>query len=257
MHPYIRIFGRIIGTYGICMMIGIMLSAFLAIRRGKKLGVVQEDILIIAASAVGLALICGSLLYIFVTYPFSTLIAMIKSGDFASFRGGIVFYGGLIGGILGAILGSRIAKVRRADIVPAVVPFVPLGHAVGRVGCVMAGCCHGMEYDGIFALHYPHSMLGLNPEQGYFPVQLLESLMNLVICGALLFLAKRFRRNIDMLFAYLSMYALTRFILEYFRGDEARGIYLCFSLSQWISIGLMIVGVLGICLPKCKKHVTE
>ena len=253
MYPYINVFGKLIGTYGVCMVIGVMLCAWLSIRRGKTMGVRSEDIIIVITTAVGIGLLCGSLLYIFVTYPMDVIIQMIKSGEITKLQGGIVFYGGLIGGLLGAMLGTKIAKCRFGDILNSVVPFIPLGHAIGRVGCVMAGCCHGKQYDGFLAIHYPRSVLGVSPEQGYFPVQPLESLFNLIIFGTLLLIARKAKRGVTLLGAYLSMYAVARFILEFFRGDESRGIYFGVSLSQWISFGLFAVGALCIIFGAKKK----
>lgn len=239
MYPFIHIFGRTIGTYGLCMMLGVFLAAFLAIRLGKKRGVLMEDILIVGATAMGCALVCGSLLYVFVTYPLSEIWAMIKSGEFKFLTSGIVFYGGLIGGILGALLGCRIAGCKLSSLESVVVPFIPLGHAIGRIGCIMAGCCHGMEYTGPLAIYYPHSVTGLSPEQGYFPVQGLEALLNVFVCLLLVWYERRKRRPMDMLFVYLGCYAVERFILELFRGDSIRGIYFGLSTSQWISVGLL------------------
>ena len=239
MYPFIDIFGRRIGTYGLCMAIAVLLVAAIAIMRGKKQGVVAEDILIVGACAVVSALVCGSLLYVFITFSLDQIWQMITAGRIEELLGsGIVFYGGLIGGIFGALLGMKIAKCGVSDLERAVVPFIPLGHAIGRVGCVFAGCCYGMEYDGFCALYYPHSLAGVSPEQGYFPTQLLEALLNCIICVCLVLLARRRRKSYDILFAYLGMYSLARFLLEFTRGDSIRGIYFGISSSQWISLGL-------------------
>lgn len=241
MYPFIYIFGRTIGTYGLCMTVGVFLAAFLAIRLGKKRGVLMEDILIVGATAMGCALVCGSLLYVFVTYPMPEIWAMIKAGDFKFLTSGIVFYGGLIGGVLGALLGSKLAGCKLSYLEGAVVPFIPLGHGIGRIGCIMAGCCHGMEYTGPLAIYYPNSVTGLSPDQGYFPVQGLEALLNVGVCLFLIWYERRKRRPMDLLFAYLGLYAVERFVLEYFRGDSIRGIYFGLSTSQWISVGLLAV----------------
>lgn len=253
MFPYFYIFGRPIAMYGVCMMVGLFLSAILAIRRGKKFGICADDIILVAAIAFGAAILCGAILYVFVTYPLDTILYLIKTGQMKGQNFGIVFYGGLIGGVLGAWIGAKMAKVRISDIVPVVVPFIPLGHGIGRIGCLMAGCCHGMEYDGFLAVYYPNSLAGLPPDQGYFPVQALECILNLVICGVLLCFAKRIKRNMDLLYAYLALYAVSRFGLEFLRGDEVRGIFLHLSTSQWISIGLLLVGIFGIFLPRTQK----
>ncbi len=256
MYPYIRIFDKVIGTYGLCMVLGIFLAGFLAVKRGKRHGLAMEDILIVSATAIGFAIFGGGLLYVLVTFPMDVVIDRILAGDFAFLTGGIVFYGGLIGGIAGAFLGAHIAKRRMQDLIVTIVPFVPLGHAIGRIGCLMAGCCHGMEYSGHLAVYYPRSVLSLPPEQGYFPVQPLEALINVVICGILLFVEKRKKLGSELLFVYLGLYAVSRFTLEFFRGDAARGIYFTLSVSQWISIGLLAISMLafGIFRWKNKKE---
>lgn len=258
MFPFINVFGRQIGTYGVCMVAGFVLVFFLALRRGKSKNLLMEDLLICAALTLGFALVCGSLLFAFVTYPAEYIWASIKEFNFKFLSGGIVFYGGLIGGIIGAFVGRKIAKCSLDTIVRSVVPYVPLGHAIGRVGCVMAGCCHGSPYEGPFALHYPHSVLGLSPEQGYFPVQLLEGLINVFICLILCYYEKKAKRAINVLFAYLGMYAISRFFLEMLRGDAIRGVWHTISTSQYISIALLAISVVGLIWGKrTKKIVAE
>lgn len=239
MCPYIEIFGVKFGTYGLCLVVGFFLAGILAMCRGRPLGLRWEDILIIAAMAFGCAMLLGGLLYVFVTYSAAQILAFISRGDFRFLGSGIVFYGGLIGGILGAILGIRIAKCDLRVAEHAIVPFIPVGHAVGRIGCVMGGCCYGFEYDGLFALYYPHSLAGLPPNQGYFPVQLLEALLNLGISFLLLRLGKKTKRALDLLAWYLLFYSVTRFFLEMLRGDAIRGTYGGISTSQLISIAIL------------------
>lgn len=239
MYPYIHIFGRTFGTYGLCMALGFGLAIFLAYRKGKPRGLLIEDLLIVSACALGGALLGGGALYVFVTYSISEIIAFIRQGNFQFLAGGIVFYGGLIGGVLGALLGIRIAGCKLALVERAVVPFIPLGHAIGRIGCVMAGCCHGFEYDGVCALYYPNSVTGLSPEQGYFPVQPLESLINVGICLILLHFEKKMKRTADLLCLYLGFYSVCRFFLEMLRGDAIRGGWNGLSTSQIVSILLL------------------
>lgn len=247
MYSYIHIFGRTIGSYGLMMAIGFLLVGFLAFCKARRKSVAFEDILIVSAAAVAVALIGGKLLYIFVTYPVAEIWNRILEGDFTVLGGGgIVFYGGLIGGVFGAMMGIRIAGCKFADVERVIVPYIPLGHAVGRIGCVLAGCCHGFAYDGPFALYYPHSVAGLSPEQGYFPVQLLEALINLCICCFLLWYEKKMKRATDLLFTYLKLYAISRFFLEMLRGDTARGVWYGLSTSQVISILLFIISIVGV-----------
>ena len=247
MYPYISIFGKQTGTYGLCMLAAIVVAVLLAYKKGKPKGLLIEDLLIVGACAVGCALLGGGLLYVFVTYSPAQIWEYILAGDFSFFTGGIVFYGGLIGGVLGALLGVKLAGCGFAIVERSIVPFIPLGHAIGRIGCVLGGCCHGFPYDGPLALYYPHSVLGLSPEQGYFPVQPLESLLNIVICFLLLWFEKRMRKTTQLLFVYLGLYGVSRFFLEMLRGDAIRGIWYELSTSQIISLVLIGISIVGFC----------
>ncbi len=253
MYPYFSIFGVRIGTYGICMLLAIVLAVALAAAKGKKKNITVYHILIAGAMGIGLALLCGGVLYAFVTYPADLIVKCVLAGRFEIFTAGIVFYGGLIGGIAGGILGMRIAGCDKGDLLRCVVPFIPLGHAIGRVGCLLAGCCHGFEYEGFLAVYYPNSVAGLPADQGYFPVQLLEAVINIGICGLLLLYEKRAKRPFEILFAYIGCYGISRFCLEMLRGDSVRGIYFGLSLSQWISIGMLTACAVYFLLPKKKQ----
>ncbi len=240
MYPYIHIFGRQIGSYGLCMAIAMLLVGFLSVRRGKQYRIVLEDIAIVGATAIGFALVSGGLLYCFVTYPLEVIWTQLKAFNLGFFfGGGIVFFGALLGAIPGAILGIRWAKCKTFDLERTVVPWIPLGHGIGRIGCLLAGCCYGMPYDGPLAVSYPNAVTDVPKEMTFFPVQPLETLINVVICVILLSRAKKVQRAFDLLFDYLGLYAISRFCLEYLRGDDVRGIYWIFSVSQWISIGLL------------------
>lgn len=255
MYPYIHIFGRDVGTYGVCLAVGFVLAFLLALHKGRQCGLMAEDLLIVGAFALGTALLGGTLLYVFVTYSIEEICAFIQRYDFTFLSSGIVFYGGLIGGLLGALGGIRIAKCEFAMIERAVVPFIPLGHAIGRIGCVMAGCCHGLPYDGPFALYYPHSVSGLSPQQGYFPVQPLESLINVGICALLLWYEKKVKNAAGLLPAYLALYSLTRFFLEMLRGDAIRGMWNQLSTSQIISTVLFGISIVALLIKK--KSIAE
>lgn len=246
MYPYIHVLGRDIGTYGLCMTIGFCLAFILALKKGKPKGLIIEDLLIVGAFALGFALLGGGLLYALVTYTPEQIIEFIRSGDFRFLASGIVFYGGLIGGVAGALVGIRVAGCGFEVILRSAVPFIPLGHSIGRIGCVLAGCCHGFAYSGPFALYYPNSVSGLSPDQGYFPVQPLESLINVMICIFLLWFEKRAKKASHVLFAYLGLYAVSRFLLEFLRGDAVRGLWYSLSTSQIISILLLCVSVTGL-----------
>ncbi len=238
MYPFVDFFGRPIPTYGLCMAVAIVLVGALAARYAVKAGIAWEDIMIIGAVSVMSGLLCGYLLYLGVTYTFSDIFSMLQRGDYSFLRGGLVFYGALIGGVLGGLLSVRLTHSSLTLIERCIVPYIPFGHAIGRVGCFFGGCCHGMPYDGIFAVYYPNPLFDLNPRQGYFPVQLLEALVLVGIGLLLLWYRKKNRKKPEILCAYLGLYGFARFFLEFLRGDAIRGFAGGVSTSQWISLVL-------------------
>ena len=134
-------------------------------------------------------------------------------------------------------------------LVNAIVPCIPLGHAIGRVGCLFAGCCYGLPYNGIGAIH-------LNPvgiTHPVFPVQLLEAVLNLILSGCLLLYSRKKPSGYSLLFLYLICYAVIRFLLEFLRGDQIRGLFIGLSTSQWISLLMLLSGSLLLFLAHTHK----
>lgn len=254
MHPYISLFGRQIGTYGLCMAVAVIFAAILAAHSAKKAGICVDDVIIVGSIALGIGIFSGWLLYILVTYSWQQVVAMIRSGNLQFLNGGIVFYGGLVGGIGGALLGTHMVHRKFSDLSIHIIPCIPLAHAIGRVGCTMAGCCHGFEYDGFLAIYYPKAVSGLSPKQGYFPIQLIEAALNMLLWLGLLRYKKKIRNNENILFAYLVGYGIIRFSTEFFRGDRARGVYYLLSTSQWISIILIGITMTYLVLKRYKNR---
>lgn len=101
MYPYFNLLGKQIPTYGIFLSAGFLIALLLARQRVKRAKKSTDYLLIIAAVAMGVALLAAKGLYLLVCVPHYTLLQAIKAGDFSILAdGGLIFYGGLIGGIL-------------------------------------------------------------------------------------------------------------------------------------------------------------
>lgn len=250
MHRYIKFLNYEISSYGVCLAIAVLLCGFLMVKRGQKNKISLEDMIVVMAVSLGAALVGGNILYIMVSYTPNQIFEIIKNGNFSSLiTGGLVFYGGLIGGALGAIITAKIMKINFDNLGASVIPFVPLGHSIGRIGCLLAGCCYGFEYDGIFAVVNLYAKSGGT----YFPVQLLETVFNLMIMTILLLYTRKQRKLHSVLSLYLLLYSLMRLIAEFFRGDLERGLYFGISTSQWISILIIIFCIIGKVLIRDKR----
>lgn len=237
MYPFISIGRFQLSLYGLCMATGILIAGFLACRRAARRGGEDTMVLALAAAGVGLGLLGAYVTYFIVSYPggVPALFQEMRAGDFHGLgEGGLVFYGGLIPAAAGVLLMARLLHLDLGLYLDAMVPCVPLGHAFGRLGCTFAGCCYGIDYTGVGALHTAYA-----PEHTHFPVQPLEAALNVLLFLALARFTKNRRRGMKTLWAYLAGYGVIRFGLEFLRGDLIRGVYGTFSTSQWISLALV------------------
>jgi len=252
MYPYISFWGKQLPSYGLCMAIGIIVSCYIAFAEAKRRQLDTNSLIVIAACAIGMGLFGAKILYIIVSCDVKEVMARLLGGDISDFTGGgQVFYGGLIGGICGALIGRAISREheRFAEYCDVAVLSIPLGHAFGRIGCFLGGCCYGAPYSGIFAVTFPH----VGVVEPVFPVQLLEAVLNICIFVLLIIVNRKHHRSVHLLYIYVIAYSVVRFILEYFRGDEIRGIAQGLSTSQWISIGLFVASVSLILIRKTRE----
>lgn len=210
-----------------------------------------------------------------------------KSDPLSIFKiheGGLIFYGGLVCATLAVLILARLRKIPMLAMTDFVVTSVPLGHAFGRIGCFMNGCCFGRPADGLLSCTFPkysppwqdqfsqhyHDHLaanGLSPSatemsivertfEGFpvFPVQLFETAANLCVYILLVVLFLKTRRSGIITGAYLLAYPLARFLLEDFRGTE-RIMFGAFSTAQYVSLALMSCGALVLWYAARNKHV--
>lgn len=247
MFPYIEVFGRMIPTYGMCMAAGVMTTCTFACIRAHKKGLSAEDLIIIAASAMLGAITGAKLLYDIVSFGVIGSIKMITAGRINELvsNAGYVFYGGMLGGIIGTYVISLLTGIKTEKYYTSTIPFIPVGHAIGRIGCFLAGCCYGKPSSLPIAVHFPHAVSGLSPETAVIPTQLIEAVLNIAIA---IYLFVKYGDRSDsgsILIEYVVLYAVMRFFLEFLRGDSARSGLGVFSTSQWISIMILCAAVFG------------
>jgi len=159
-----------------------------------------------------------------------------------------VFSGGLVAALLAAAWYIRQNKMPALATCDAFAPGLALGHAIGRVGCFAAGCCYGkpthafwgVTFHNKFAHENSLTPLGTPLE----PTQLFESAVELANFFLLMWLFKRRKFDGQVMGAYLFLYGIARFFLEFLRDDPGRGEVFGNTMSgtQLIAIGLVIAG---------------
>lgn len=158
---------------------------------------------------------------------------------------GYVWYGGPLLLVPVALWFTHSRGMDRGAAADAGAPTLALGVAVGRLGCFLGGCCHGHPTDVPWAVHFPHGTANaLGPVH---PTQLYESAVGFLLLAYVVWRFPRRKVKGELLATAAVVYALQRFITEFFRGDAERGVYSGLGTSQIISIPsfLVAVGVLA------------
>ena len=240
MHPELFSLGPItIYSYGVLLAASYLLGLWLAMRRAKRWGLDPSRVLDLGIYIIIAALIGAKLLLFVVDFDqFSGSPADLLSLG----RSGGVFYGGLILAVIVAfwyIVRHHLPFWTTCDVFA---PGIALGHVTGRLGCLAAGCCYGKPADVPWAITFTSPLAALNVGTPLgiplHPTQIYEAGAELLILAFLLATERRGRPFAGRTFwAYMLLYAISRFIVEIYRGDP-RGQVLGISTSQFISLVL-------------------
>jgi phosphatidylglycerol---prolipoprotein diacylglyceryl transferase len=241
MHPRLLELGPItLYTYGVLLAAAFLLGLALATVRARKRGLDADRMVDLGVYVIVSALVGGKLLLVLTdarTYWNN------PSEIFSLARAGGVFYGGLILAVLVSIWYMRRHRLPLWTTSDMFAPGIALGHVVGRLGCLMAGCCYGrpttlpwgITFTDPFAASYVGTPLGV----ALHPTQLYEAGAELLILAVLLLTERKGRAFAGRTFwGYILLYGLSRFIIEFFRGDD-RGMIFGLSTSQFISAVLV------------------
>lgn len=172
---------------------------------------------------------------------------------------GIVYYGGLIGFISSFIL---ICKIKDKEIdknaLDSLAIAIPIFHAFGRIGCFFAGCCYGITCNNSLAVSYTNIVDGTIVTANRLPIQLIEATENIIIFIVLCVLSKLFKKKGLILPIYLLIYSVVRFINESLRSDWNRAMFGGISLSQIISMIILIISITVLIInSKSKEKYTD
>lgn len=238
MYPLLFKIGPIpIYTYGALVAGGILVIIFLASWLAKKENLPPEKIIDLGVYLMAAAVIGSRLFYVIIEWE-----TYIKSplDVFKVWEGGLVFYGGFIGCILVGWWFVRRHQLPFWGVIDVYAVATPLGHAIGRMGCFMAGCCFGKPTDSIFGVVFTDPKTLAPRDIHLHPTQLYEAGANLLIFAILMFFRRHKKFSGQVFLVYGMLYATARFIIEFYRGDPRGGID-SLSTSQIVAIGVFVL----------------
>lgn len=228
--------------YGVCVAAGFWLGAWTSARRAPKAGISPDTVwdllwVLIVAGIVG-----ARALYV-ATYWDRDFKNEPWSEIFMVHHGGLVFHGGFVLAVIAGFAWCARHRLPGWTLSDILVPGVALGHALGRVGCLMNGCCYGRRCELPWAIHFPksHETLGLPVH----PTQIYEAGLCAALSGFLAWWFPRRRFEGQVFALYLMIYAVVRSGVEFYRGDyPPAALRLGFiTPAHWVSVGLFLLGM--------------
>src|SRR5438128_8134427 len=223
MYPRLFELGPVtVYTYGVLLAAAYLSGLKLAMVRATSRGLDQTRVLDLGIYIIISALIGAKLLLLvtdwssFAADP-KELLTLARSGG--------VFYGGLILAVVVALWYIRRVGLPLWTTCDVFAPGIALGHVIGRFGCLFAGCCYGRPTTkpwGItFTDPYAASYVGTPLGTPLHPTQLYEAGAELLILIVLLVTERKGRPYAGRTFwLYMFLYAVSRYLIEIFRGDE-------------------------------------
>ena len=247
MLPYIVLAGRTISTYSLFVILDILAamvycSHFASIKDGKSADVeLAFDFGMIGA------FLGAKLLYLLIQLPvlshdFGLILADPELFMRKYIYSGFVYYGGLYGGVFAVWIYAKRAGVQFCGLVKALLPIVPLVHALGRIGCFCVGCCYGRPTTAFCGVIFRRSQIAPN-NIALLPVQLFEAAGEFALFAVVLLGIRRNWSAAVMSGGYIASYGLMRFFLEFLRYDGYRGFVGVLSVSQLISVATVTFGL--------------
>jgi phosphatidylglycerol:prolipoprotein diacylglycerol transferase len=159
-------------------------------------------------------------------------------------HGGLVFYGGFLAAVVVVMIFCRRKKLSVIKVLDTIAPALAAGHALGRIGCFLNGCCYGKPSTLPFAYLYSSGTAPATKYPGIHihPVQLYESAGNIIIFVVLFYLLGKMKKGM-VLSLYLIMYGTLRFLDEFLRGDHSDFLFGVFTPAQIICLFIIPAGL--------------
>ena len=241
MYPELFSLGPItVYSYGVLLAISYLVGLWLAMRRARAWGLDANRVLDLGIYIIIAALIGAKLLLLVVDFDQfrrspADLMSLARSGG--------VFYGGLILAVLVAFWYVHKHRLPLWATCDVFAPGIALGHVTGRLGCLAAGCCYGRPTSLPWGITFTNPLAAANVGTPLgiplHPTQIYEAGAELLILLVLLATEKRGRPFPGRTFwGYMFLYAVSRYIIENYRGDPRGTVFGIFSTSQFISLVL-------------------
>jgi phosphatidylglycerol---prolipoprotein diacylglyceryl transferase len=241
MHPILfEVGGVTVYSYGFMIALGSIAGVtYMAIQGKKEVGLTFDQANALFLCIFAAAFVGGKVFLFFedVSYYLKYPVKLVTGRGF-------VFYGSFLFTIPTMLWFFKKQGINTYKMLDVMAITTCLVHIFGRLGCFLAGCCHGRPTSSMIGVTFTDVACYADPlNTPLFPSQLMEAIYIFIIMMILLDLRKRRKFYGQLFLLYIMLYAIGRSILEIYRGDSARGFIIEDYLSHSQFIALILLGV--------------
>jgi len=241
MHPILFKIGPVtVHSYGLMIAIAFLVSMYFASHSAKKADISPEKIADFGLVLLISGIIGARLLYILTEIEYYRAnpleILMI-------WKGGLVFYGGFISALVCGLVFLKRNKIPVLKTCDHIIPYLALGHAIGRIGCFLNGCCFGKPTNLPWGMIFPGGSIAGDTYSNIHihPTQLYSVYTNFLIFAILLLFGNWKKFDGQILYLYFILYSVSRFLIEFVRVEPQ--VLFGLTMSQVVCVVLFLTGV--------------
>jgi phosphatidylglycerol:prolipoprotein diacylglycerol transferase len=244
-----------IASYGVLIAVGAAVGVLTGVYRAKRSGEKANDVLDLALWVLIAGLVGARVFYLISDMDWTgeskSFLNVIRV--FFKFRGGgLVFYGGLLLAIAVGVVYLMVKRLNLWKFADIAAPSVAIGIAFARIGCYLNGCCWGKVCSEHFPFHvsFPEGSFAAifygKPNLPLYPTQLLSSLNAAILFVLLSVIYRRRKFDGEVFWLFIALYSVTRFSIEFLRGDNKPVFLGVLTVSQAVSLFLFPAAIVAL-----------
>lgn len=227
-------------SYGFMLVIAMIVGIAVSRMRARRFGLDADQVLDVALSCLVGALVMARVVEVIEDWP---QYAGRYWQIFNLRAGGLSWHGGVLGGFMGLMFYARRAGVHWLLLTDLMLPGVVVGHILGRVGCFLNGCCLGVPCSLPWGVVFKDAV-ETQPMVPRHPTQIYEVILESLALLLVLAWERKVRARGSLFCVYLCLYAVERFVLEFWRADAIP--LGPVTVAQGFSVILLVLGSVGL-----------